>query len=206
MADVSFTPTFKHTPWVDNRDRVQAGGPNGFNARFAALESDLQNLAGVVTEIDGVLDTLGEGPAAVEHVLTLPPMLSPTTSSAPWSLDASGYAVRPAPQIALSGIAPAVIPNGVRLTTFRASGVNSGAGLLRISLMRARLLGAPSPADRLARVTGDQGAPFDTSVAVDAAMTTVDTTIFRYFVLATLDNASTADTVALSGFRITYLA
>ncbi|HET8971642.1 MAG TPA: hypothetical protein VFN19_11315 [Candidatus Nanopelagicales bacterium] len=205
MADISFDPSFRHTPWVDNRDRVQAGGPNGFNVRFDALEADLQALSGVVSEIDAALDLLGQTPAAVAQVLTLPPMLSPTSTSGPWALDINGYAVRPAPQTSIAGITPAVIPDGVQLSAFRASGVNSGAGTLRISLMRGRLLGGPTPADRLARVTGDAN-PFDNSVNVDPQLALVDTLTFRYFVLAQLDNAQTADVVSLSGFQITYLA
>lgn len=205
MADINFAPTFRHTPWVDNRDRVQAGGPNGFNVRFDALEADLQTLSGVVTEIDGVLDVLGQAPAAVAQVLTLPPMLSATSTSGPWALDTNGYAIRPAAQTSIAGIAAAVIPNGVQLSSFRASGANSGAGTLRISLMRGRLLGGPTPADRLARVIGDAN-PFDNSVNVDPQFARVDTTTFRYFVLAQLDNAQTADVVSLSGFQITYLA
>lgn len=213
MADVTFTPTFKHTPWVDNRDRVQASGPNGFNVRFSSLETDLQTLSSVVGQIDSVLDTLGQAPQPQARVLTLPPMLSATTSVAGWGLDSSGYAVRPSsPITTLAGIAPVVIPNGVTLSAFRASGVNggpaagsTGSGTLRINLMRARLVGAPVAADRIARVTGD-ASPFDNSVATDPTMSAVDTTVFRYFVLATLDNAQTTDNVSLSGFQITYLA
>jgi hypothetical protein len=205
MADVSFTPTFSHTPWVDNRDRVQASGPNGFNVRFSALQSDMQSLSTVVSEIDTILQVLGQGQPAQTRVLSLPPLLSPTSGAGPWALDTSGYAVRPAAQTTLAGITPAVLPNGVALASLRASGQNSGAGSLRVNLMRARVVGSPSPADRLARVTGDSN-PFDNTVAVDPTMATVDNTVFRYFVLATLDNANTADVVSLSGFQISYVA
>lgn len=203
MASVSFTPTFAHTPWVDNRDRVQASGPNGFNIRFAALQQDLAALSGVVAQIDAALDTLEAGPGAVTRVVTLPPVLSATSGNAAWALDTSGNAVRPPTQTALSGITPAVLPQGVRLTHLRATGGNSGTGSLRVNLMRARLAGGTT--DRLARVTGD-ASPFDNTVAVDAGLAVVDNATFRYFVLATLDNAATADSVSLSGFQISYLA
>lgn len=205
MADVSFTPTFTHTPWVDNRDRVQAGGPNGFNIRFAQLQTDLQALSTVVGDIDTALDELALTPAATARVLTLPPLLSATTGDPAWQLDRAGYAIKPGPQVSVSGIAPAVVPNGVALSALRASGQNSGSGLLRISLMRARLLGAPAAAERIAQVTGNAN-PFDNTAAADPARATVDTTTFRYFVLATLDGAAAADTVSLAGFQITYLA
>ncbi|MBD8059991.1 hypothetical protein IC607_13535 [Cellulomonas sp. JH27-2] len=204
MASVSFTPTFSHTPWVDNRDRVQASGPNGFNVRFAALQADLGALSGVVTQIDTVLDALEAGPGAQTRVVTLPPILVATSGGGAWALDTSGNAVRPAVQTSLSGIASAVLPQGVKVSSLRATGVNTGAGSLRVNLMRARLTGAGA-SDRLARVTGDAN-PFDNTVATDPAFSTVDNTTFRYFVLATLDNAATTDSVSLSGFQISYLA
>jgi len=205
MTDVSFTPTFQHTPWVDNRDRVQASGPNGFNVRFGAIETDMQTLSSVVSQISGILNTLGQTPTPTPHTITLPPLLTPTVGVTGWSQDQAGYAARPSGQLSVAGIAPAVIPNGVTLTAFRASGQNSGTAAVRISLMRAHLVGPPSPADRLARVTGDAN-PFDNTVAVDPTMTVVDTTVFRYFVLATADGGAGTDSIGLSGFQITYLA
>lgn len=202
---VNFTPTFTHQPWVDNRDRVQAGGPNGFNIRFAQLQSDLQTLSGVVTTIDTTLDELAQEPAAQARVISIPPLLTPTASDPSWQLDRAGYAVKPGPQISLSGIAPLVVPNGVQLSRLRASGQNSGSGRLRVTLMRARLLGPPAPAELIARVTGDAD-PFDATVAADSATAVVDTTTYRYFILATLDLAAAADTVSLAGFQVTYLA
>lgn len=205
MTDVSFTPTFSHTPWVDNRDRVQASGPNGFNVRFAALQADLGALSTVVSQIDGALDAIEAGPGAQTRVVTLPPILTVTSGGGAWGLDASGNAVRPAPLTSLSGITPAVLPQGVTLSSLRATGVNSGAGSLRVNLMRARLVASGQTLDRLARVTGDAN-PFDNTVAVDPLLAVVDNTTFRYFVLATLDNATTADSVSLAGFQISYLA
>lgn len=204
MASVSFTPTFSHTPWVDNRDRVQAAGPNGFNVRFAALQADLGTLSGVVAAVDAALVALAAGPGAQTRMVTLPPILTQTSGGGGWTLDTSGNAVRPPAQTSLSGIVAAVLPQGVTLTHLRATGVNSGAGSLRVNLMRAALTGAGA-SDRLARVTGDAN-PFDNTVAVDPGMATVDNSTFRYFVLATLDNAAPADSVSLSGFQISYLA
>ncbi len=41
MTIVSYTPTFQHEDWVDNRDRVQAGGSNGFGYDPHFLVPDL---------------------------------------------------------------------------------------------------------------------------------------------------------------------
>lgn len=72
MASVSFTPTFRHTDYVDNRDRVQAGGPNGFNARFRALQDDLGALSEVVTQVDGALQQRPTIGPLVDTTVTIP--------------------------------------------------------------------------------------------------------------------------------------
>lgn len=204
MANVNFTPTFTHTPWVDNRDRVQASGPNGFNVRFAALQSDLGNLSAVVQQIDAVLDALEAGPGATTRVVTQAPVLSAVSGAGAWALDAQGNAFRSGALTALSGIAPVMLPQSVTLSSLRVIGTNSGAGALRVDLMRAPLAGGGTP-DRIARVVGDS-APFDTTVAATAGLAVVDNVVFRYYVLALLSGAAAADSVSLSGFQISYLA
>ncbi|CCK24480.1 hypothetical protein BN159_0101 [Streptomyces davaonensis JCM 4913] len=72
MASLSFTPTFRHTDYVDNRDRVQAGGPNGFNARFRALEEDLGKLSEVVTQVDGALQQRPTAGTLIDTTVTIP--------------------------------------------------------------------------------------------------------------------------------------
>ncbi|GHE97753.1 hypothetical protein [Streptomyces fumanus] len=72
MTGVSFTPTFQHTDYVDNRDRVQAGGPNGFNARFRALQADLGKLSEVITEVDGALQTRLSAGTLIDTTVTIP--------------------------------------------------------------------------------------------------------------------------------------
>lgn len=204
MAHVSFTPAFTHTPWVDNRDRVQASGPNGFNVRFAALQADLGNLSTVVQQIDTALDVLEAGPGTTIRVVTQAPVLGPISGTGSWVHDAAGNAFRSGALTSLSGIAAVVLPQGVTLSSLRVIGTNSGGGALRIDLMRAALAGN-TPADRIARVVGD-AAPFDTTVAATAQFAVVDNATYRYFVLALLNGAGAADSVSLSGFQISYLA
>jgi hypothetical protein len=203
MANVSFTPTFHHTDYVDNRDRVQAGGPNGFNARFHAIESDLSTLATVVTDVDTALDTLGSGPPPSQHTLTLSPALVPVVAAGAWAHDTSGYAARSGPLTTLAGVQSVPVPDGARLISLRSLGQNSGTGTLRITLFRSRLLSAVAPAERIARVSGDTN-PFDRNESADANFALVDTTVFRYFILASLDGAAAGDTVTLSGFQVIY--
>jgi hypothetical protein len=206
MADVSFTPTFTHTPWVDNKDRVQAGGTNGFNVRFAALENDLQSISGAVDQINTALDALEAGTGPVSHVLTIAPTMNQVNTGQPWSLDTSGYALRTAGSSACIGLAPVTLPNGVTLGSFRASGQNSGAGVLRIALLRAHAVGIATAGEQIVSVNGDAN-PFDHTVPITGALAAVDTTTFRYFVLAQLAGAdAAADVVTIAGFQISYLA
>lgn len=204
MANVSFTPSFTHTPWVDNRDRVQAAGPNGFNVRFAALQADLGSLSGVVQQIDTALDTLEAGPGAQTRIVTQAPVLAAVSGAGAWAMDAQGNAFRSGALTSLSGVAAVVLPPGVTISSLRVIGTNSGSGALRIDLMRAPFAGGAAP-DRIARVVGDS-APFDTTVAATAGLAVVDNAVFRYYVLALLSGAAAADSVSLSGFQISYLA
>jgi hypothetical protein len=81
MSDVSFTPTFRHTDYVDNRDRVQAGGPNGFNARFRALEDDLGTVSDVITEVAGALKKRPPTEKLIDQTVTIPPFVTGPPSS-----------------------------------------------------------------------------------------------------------------------------
>jgi hypothetical protein len=72
MTDVSFTPTFQHTDYVDNRDRVQAGGPNGFNARFRALQADLGKLSKVITDVNSALQQRPAAGTLIDTTVTIP--------------------------------------------------------------------------------------------------------------------------------------
>ncbi len=71
--------------------------------------------------------------------------------------------------------------------------------------MRNRLISSVTPAERIARVTGD-ASPFDRNDPADPNFVQVDTQNYRYYLLATLDGAQNTDTVTLSGFQITYVA
>jgi hypothetical protein len=204
MADVTFTPTFHHTAYVDNRDRVQAGGPNGFNARFSAIEDDLTTLSTVVGKVDAALDALG-APAPTQRTLTLTPSLAPVAGRGAWTSDAAGYASRTGPLTQLSGVQWVPLPHDAVLVSLRALGQNSGTGSLRITLFRSRLLSVVAQPEQIARVSGNTN-PFDDNDPAVANLAQVDTTAFRYFLLVTLDGAANTDVVTLSGFQVVYTA
>jgi len=206
VANVSYTPTFHHTEWLDNVDRVQAGGPNGFNTRFNTIETDLHGVATAVAQIDTALTALGTKPPPTQQRITLAPPLVADQPTPGWAHDASGVAVKPQNQTAISGLMSLNLPDRVRLLNLRAVGQNTGTNaLVRISLFRAQLLGAGAAPDRLARVAGDAN-PFDNTVTVDPNLSTVDLGTFRYFIIATVDNAAPADIVTLAAIQLSYVS
>lgn len=58
MADITYTRTFNHADWIDNKDAVQAGGENGFNQKFHGLES----------EFDKIATTFGQTNTAINNI------------------------------------------------------------------------------------------------------------------------------------------
>jgi hypothetical protein len=56
--DIDFRRGFVHTDWLDQVDRVSAGGDNGFNARFHTLEADLDVLGERVARINTALNAV----------------------------------------------------------------------------------------------------------------------------------------------------
>lgn len=60
-----YTRQFQHTDWIDFVDPVQAGGGNGFNERFHALESEFDLISGAITSVDNALTTVEANPPAI---------------------------------------------------------------------------------------------------------------------------------------------
>ena len=52
MANITYTPVFKHEDWIDNEDVVQASGSKGFNKKFHDLEDEFTALATIVGTVD----------------------------------------------------------------------------------------------------------------------------------------------------------
>jgi len=52
MADITYKRVFEHIDWIDNEDVVQAGGARGFNQKFHGLETELDTLADVVSDVN----------------------------------------------------------------------------------------------------------------------------------------------------------
>jgi hypothetical protein len=200
---ISYIPAFQHQPWIDNVDRVSAGGPNGVNRRFDDLRAEFDTLANVIKQINDALVALGQKPPPQDVKITLTPNLVPVGGSQVGWNHRAGLAEKPAGQTSAHGMMSVEFPNGARIRGLRVSGRNAGAGSLRVALRRQGVTADASAADQIARVdaTGD---PFDLNVTVpDGSFPPVDTANFKFFLVADLDNAQATDAVVLTVFQIT---
>jgi hypothetical protein len=199
---IDFTPTFAHTDWVDNVDRVEAGGDNGFNQRFHALEDNLETISTTFDDVESALNTLGTPPGAVTRFSTLAPAFVPTSNAA-WSFR-DGFAEKPGGATQASGQAAFPLPHGQTITGFRAVGQNnSTTASLRLTLFRRPLANPTASQEQIARVT-PTGNPFDSTAAPAAGLELIDNERFSYFVLAQLNTAQAADVVAITAFQVTH--
>jgi hypothetical protein len=64
-APTGYTRQFQHTDWIDFVDPVQAGGNNGFNERFHALESEFDLISAAITSVDSALTAFEQTPPAI---------------------------------------------------------------------------------------------------------------------------------------------
>jgi hypothetical protein len=202
---ITYTRVFTHTDWQDNVDRVQAGGGNGFNKHFHDLEGEFDRISGVVTQIDASLTALGQTPNPQPTFATLTPVLI-GTSATPWSHQA-GFAQKPPGQTSAAGMMSVSLPHRARIQSLRVTGRNQNTGgtnSLRIFLQRQGILGTAGPADRIARADGTSD-PFDVTTGADPNTAVVDNQVFKYFIVAQLDNAAAADTIILTAFQIIYV-
>lgn len=64
-APTGYTRQFQHQDWVDFVDPVQAGGDNGFNERFHALEAEFDLISAAITSVDNTVTAIEGTPPAV---------------------------------------------------------------------------------------------------------------------------------------------
>jgi hypothetical protein len=202
LANITYTRKFQHTDWQDNVDRVQAGGPTGFNQHFHDIEGDFDAISQVVSQINAALIALGQAPPPTATQVTITPALV-AASSTGWQ-GGLGVVSKPANQTSAWGVMSVALPTGAVIQSFRATGRNAGAGNLRIALQRQGVvLGTPS--ERIVGLDNITGDPFDQNGAPNAAVATVNNQQFKYFITAQLDNAQPNDTVVLNAFQVSYL-
>ena len=211
MAIVSYTPGFQHENWVDNVDRVQAGGPNGFNIRFNAIEGEFQKIEQAVHAIDTALGSLGEQVRAPVTV-GLSPILLPFGGMAQWGgiswghLTTEGvrlgtFVSKPGGQEQAWGILPLSLPDGVRLTELKVLGEQTGAGDMRTSLFQEART-EPFTQATLVTVKGLGGGA--TAPTAIPGTPTIDAAANLYYLMVTASNAAPNTTIRFRGCQLTY--
>jgi len=214
MSDLRYTPTFSHSPWTDNVSRVKAGRPDGFNERFAAIDSDLRQVSTVVAAIDTEMDALSPGGADGPLRLSVPLDLVGPDPLAPgsrgWFCDNTG-AMHPAQGGAGGrGVMEVRLPQSIKLTSMRAIGLYPGQPVrLSVSLARSSLFSLGQPADTLVEVTDATPGmtdPYDVTRPVDQDFAIVDTTSFRYFLVATATQVNDSNAISLAAVQLFYTA
>lgn len=202
MADINYTRAVSFSDYIDGETIVSAGGADGFNVRFHALEHEFDSISTVVGQLEAAIKAAGAAPPPQQARLVVTPNLVATAVNA-WS-HAQGIAQKPPALTGAQGMMSVSFPDNVRVVSLRVIGANSGAGALRIILQRQALVAGASQLDQIARVDGT-GNPFDLNAPANATFATIDNANFKYFLVALLDNAAAADTVTLSAFQIIYL-
>jgi hypothetical protein len=207
---ISYTRAFQHSPeWIDNVDRVQAGGDNGFNARFHAVEAEFDSIETVVQDIDSAISSLGQvvtAPITVGLTPTVEPYrgnLQPW-SAVVWSRVIGGvpqgtFVEKPAGNDHAFGVLPLNLPNGVKLQSLKVLGEQTG-GTMTTELVR-ELRVSPFDKTTLVTVTGFGAAGASPTTIPGAPTFTGDTHLFYLF--ARIENAANFD-AKLRGFQITY--
>lgn len=208
-VDLRFTPTFRHTNWVNNVDRIEAGGPNGFNVRYDAIDSDLAQMSTVVGQISGALSTPGGTPGEQRLTPGLDFVTVSQGSGGDWTYDNAG-AVHPAGGTGGgSAVMDLTLPDRIKLRQFRALGLYPGSPV-RFTLVLSRTsLTDASRTDELTRITISGSGitnPYDITVPVLDGFASVDNSAFRYSVLGSAELIQTPSAVSVATIQFVYTA
>ncbi|MCM2422892.1 hypothetical protein [Streptomyces sp. RKAG293] len=210
-VSLPFDYEFRHPTWVDTVDRVAAGGPNGFNALFEALQKDLTAIdqlfataAGAVNALQAKVDALGQ-PQAVNRSVTVIPMLAGIAGQQAWDVTSTpGSAAKPAGAATAQGLVTVALPAGSVITGFKAGGSNIGSGLLALEVHCQRLDGSNPRVVAKITVSGlPTGGVFPANPVTPTGDAVVDPGTVCY-ITAKLSGAQGGDTVTLSGFQVLY--
>ncbi|BDM70855.1 hypothetical protein HEK616_43420 [Streptomyces nigrescens] len=209
-----YVPKFSHTDWIDNEDRVQAGGENGFNIRFHHLESEFATLAKdhlnpVIRALSNVETSLSLVPILAPSKQVDQPATPPLTPAAGQPLPAppppvhwelvNDFAQKPSTATEAHGIMNITLPDGAEIKSLTMTGTRQPVtGVMPTAVLRRRV------------VTGDEGAQEIVKVsafnvpAIPAVQAIVNNRTHRHFLQVDLPTVPVGDTVKLFCFQITY--
>ncbi|MBB5896052.1 hypothetical protein ACFFS4_24925 [Kutzneria kofuensis] len=200
--NIQFKRTFSHKPWVDTVDRVAAGGDNGFNVRFQALEADLDSLAARIDEINKALNAVAP---TVPDVITVNvnPSMNSALPAGQW-IYANGESHKDTGGL-VKGIIPLTsLPARGKVNTVRVTGSNSGTATVDVYLYR-KPFGGQLP-EAVASQTGIKSQTpdgrYEIYVTAQSNRAAIDTTNYTYYLEITGHGDNTND-VSVSGIQIT---
>ncbi|WP_426367441.1 hypothetical protein [Streptomyces sp. E-08] len=128
-----YKPQFTHKDWIDNQDRVQAGGEDGLNRRFHLLEEEFAGLA--ENQINPIIESLG---TPTRHLTLTPALVSYSDAGAevpPWSQHIDTVE-KPTDATEAHGFMNVVLPDGALVRSLLVTGSNlSSTGTLRVALV-----------------------------------------------------------------------
>jgi hypothetical protein len=147
---ISYNRQFSHKNWIDFVDSVQAGGTNGVNGRFHAIETEFDTLSTVVSEINTALQV----PAPRPRTILFPPsqlggvftIIGPGTPA--WVPEFLGFAATPttgspaAFSDKAAGLMIVNLPDGATLQSLRVTGASAGGQLSFGLVTRSSTTGA----------------------------------------------------------------
>jgi hypothetical protein len=201
--------TFKHQDWTDNVDRVQAGGPGGFNIRFHSLEAEFDNLYSIATQLHDTLATLG---SILRRSVTLtftPSFFGPTQQAGGdqqgnWTL-VDGAAISPVGNTnLLEGWLPLQLPDGMQAQNVMVFGQKKGS-LLSFEIRLVQQSVADSTQRQTMSVFKLASLPdglFQTPPGtVPDNLKLIDNRKFKYVLFATLAPATQPDPTATASIN-----
>lgn len=202
MSSVNpYIPAFQPPNWVDNVDRVSAGGPNGFNIQFIGLANELTQISNTFAQVNTVLDELGKKVSRT-ITLTFAPTFQQEGSDPNWLL-VGGVAVNPGPNA--NGWLALQLPDGAHLQTITVFGQKKGNVLsLQVNLSRQALLDlTPTTINSLS--LKDFNGPFQQKAAIPDNFALIDNGTYKYLIFATLAATNPPDptvSVTISAIQI----
>ncbi|MFD8756895.1 hypothetical protein ACFV0O_38850 [Kitasatospora sp. NPDC059577] len=202
MAITPYTPKFSHTDWIDNEDRVQAGGENGFNIRFHNLETEFATLA--EKHLNPLINSLSTtGPS----FLSLIPILAPKLAfdSAPNATMPPAWMLRGESAQKISGVSEAhgimniTLPDGVEIKSMMVAGSQSvPTDQFPKLVLHRKVVEGTALSEPLITIDKFGVEAFPTGQVI------VNNRTHQYNVTADLEHATADSTVILFTFRITY--
>ncbi|WP_306326773.1 hypothetical protein [Streptomyces venezuelae] len=191
-----YVPQFSHKDWIDNQDRVQAGGENGLNSRFHQLEAEFLGLA--ENHVNPMLEVLG---AATRHLTLVPALHSYTKDGAavPGWVQAVDMVEKPTNVAEAHGFMNVVLPDGVQVRSLLVTGSNqSSTGTLTVSLTGRKIDNTGGGAKMFVSST-----KLDTP-AVPAEEVRMTNESVRYYLMVDLVGAELAKPVKVFCVRLAY--